>query len=199
MVTPSPKRLVRQKTKTPVFGAYVEQLRALAQEFDREIELDRGAAASTLKQLARTLGFEPSLTLKQAWQLGNGSLQGAPVFARPRCLEPYEFLSTKKMLNERAGLERRAPQYKGYKEPQARDRRIRPGWYDPGWVPFASFEGATMLLIEDHAPSVKGRVGQIIAFTHDPDRMTYVAEGFPALLEESLKMFKEWRDDLLEE
>ena len=191
MATPTPKHRPSGKQVAPTpFATHVQKVRNLAQTVDRDLTLARGATASALKQMARKLGFQPGEALKQAWTLGNGSDEGAPLFARPGFLSTYEFLSIDQMLAERAGIERRAPQYKDYEEPEARDRRIRPGWYHAGWVPFASLAGATMLLIEDHSPSAKGATGQIIAFTHDPDEMSWVARDFASLLKGSLQVFK---------
>jgi cell wall assembly regulator SMI1 len=102
-------------------------------------------------------------------------------------------------IKERAGFERRAPRYAGYQESRPRDARISPGWYQPGWLPFATFGGATLVLLVDASPGPGGRVGQVIAFTHDPDEMTYVAPSFSEFLQASLQWLEARPQDLLEE
>lgn len=58
---------------------------------------------------------------------------------RPGFVTGYEFLSVAAARKRRATLAKLAPQYKGYEDPEPRDRRIQPGWFLPGWVPFAEF------------------------------------------------------------
>jgi cell wall assembly regulator SMI1 len=106
--------------------------------------------------------------------------------SRPGFLTGYDFLPLVAALGERDGLRRRAPNYEGYVETGARDRRIRPGWFHDGWPPFAGFGGGTLLLIQDYSPAAPGNVGQIIAFAHDPDEISYVATDFQNFLRASL-------------
>ena len=98
---------------------------------------------------------------------------------------------------ERAGFAKRAPRYADYEEESPRDRRILPGWYQPGWLPFASFGGASLVLLVDASPAPPGRSGQLIAFTHDPDEITYVAGSFSAYLAASLAWFEKKPEELL--
>lgn len=54
-------------------------------------------------------------------------------------------------------------------------------------LPFAEFGGGSLRLLVDLAPSARGTSGQVIAFTHDPDEMTFVADSFDAFLARSLR------------
>ena len=54
-----------------------------------------------------------------------------------------------------------------------------------------------ILLIADHSPS--GQCGQIIAFSHDPDTISYVCTDFATLLEQSLATIREHPEDCLPE
>ena len=91
-----------------------------------------------------------------------------------------------------------APQYEGYVEEKPRDQRIRPGWFHDGWLPFAGFGGGILLLIQDYSPTEEGNIGQIIAFTHDPDEISYVAPDFQTFLHHSLSSIKEDPEEFLE-
>ena len=93
----------------------------------------------------------------------------------------------------------RAPQYDGYEQEQPRDPRICSGWYQAGWLPFAAFSVPDMLLIADHSPSASRQCGQIIAFSHDPDTISYVCADFAMLLEQSLATIREHPEDCLPE
>lgn len=132
--------------------------RALGKPFDNEISLEAGITPGVLARAIQKLGFEPGQALQQAWRYGDGSRSWARVFAAPDQLTAYEFLSVKKILEQQARMKCRAPQYHGYEELSARDPRIRGGWYNPGWLPFGSLDGATMLLIEDHTPLTEGEI-----------------------------------------
>lgn len=179
------------------FRAYAKALDALFHAHELTLSWNRAAPAKQLHQVEQTIGHELPKALASVWATANGTKRDEPVFARPGYLTPYTLLSTMKALAERDGLERRAPRYAEYVEPSRRDRRIAPGWFQPGWLPFASFSGATMLLIIDFSPSARGAMGQVIAFTHDPDEMSYVAPSFDHFLRASLKFFKAEADELL--
>jgi cell wall assembly regulator SMI1 len=171
------------------FEAYLKKLKLLYAQQERSLVLQRGASATALQQVEKKLGSKLDPGLKAAWKCANGNSTSDynVVFARHGFLTGYQFLSTKKALAERAGMQRRAPQYSGYVEETKRDTRIQDQWFAPGWLPFASFGGATLLLIQDHSPTKKGKVGQIIAFTHDPDEISYVAKDFATFLKLSMR------------
>ena len=80
----------------------------------------------------------------------------------------------------------RARHYQGYEQPETRDERIAAGWFEEGWLPFASFAEGTLCLIADYSRAAADP-GQIIAFTHDPDSIDYVCRDFPTLLMASLQ------------
>ena len=92
-----------------------------------------------------------------------------------------------------------ARQYDGYEQEQPRDPRICSGWYQAGWLPFAAFSAPDLLLIADHSPTASGQCGQIIAFSHDPDTISYVCTDFATLLEQSLATIREHPEDCLPE
>ena len=103
-------------------------------------------------------------------------------------MSEYDLLSVAETLEQRRSMQEQSPGYADYEDPEPRDPRIRPGWFQEGWLPFAGWEGGTLLLIQDYSPAEGGQVGQIIAFTHDPDEMTYIAASLPELLVGSLAM-----------
>jgi cell wall assembly regulator SMI1 len=137
-----------------------------------------------LDSLEEQCGVHLPTELRAAWTAANGA--DAIIFARPGYLTGYNFLSVAEALEERESMKDRAPGYVGYIEPKPRDSRIRAGWFQPGWLPFGNFGGGTLLLILDLAPAESGSMGQVIAFTHDPDRIDYVAPTFERFLGASL-------------
>lgn len=132
------------------------------------------------------------------WRIADGSEPYNPMFARPGYITGYDLLSTCDALAEREFMRRRAHQYDGYEEDEPRDARIAPGWWNPRWLPFASFGAGSLLLILDLSPSALGRRGQIIAYTHDPDHIAWVAESLPELFKASADAFQADPEEFLE-
>lgn len=151
------------------------------------LKLARPASAAALDQIERKYGFGLPADLRDAFLATNGIPHDKPFFARPGFLTSYGFLSTTSALKEREGMRKRAPSYRSYVETTPRSVRIASGWYSDGWLPFAEFGGGSLLLILDFAPTARGSAGQIIAYTHDPDEISYVAPSFGRFLAMSLK------------
>lgn len=168
------------------FSHYLDRLRTVCDAHGHTLNLKPGAAEPQLEAAEAELGFPIAADVRQAWLLANGADRDVPMFMRPGYLTAYDFLNLEAAMTKRAGMADRAPRYAGYGEPESRDARIKEGWFHHGWLPFASFGGATLLLMVDHSPSEAGNSGQIIAFTHDPDQITWVAPSFEALLVASI-------------
>ena len=116
---------------------------------------------------------------------------------QPALLEPYTLLSLAGALDTHESFRGIACNYDGYEDPKPRDTRIRHGWFLEGWLPFADFGGGTLMLMANHAPSETGDIGQVIAFTYDPDEITYVARDFVAFLGLSLQTITEQPEEFL--
>ena len=71
------------------------------------------------------------------------------------------------------------------------DAGIRPDWWNPKWLPFASDGGGDSLCI-DLAPAKGGAVGQVIFHRHDAASRSIVAGDFP----EFLQLFAEHLEEL---
>jgi cell wall assembly regulator SMI1 len=181
--------------KSLAFTAYLERLEALYGKLERKLPLRPPATATALKRLEKQLGSALPPSLHAAWQTSNGSRSDTPFFARSGYLTAHDFLSVPQALEARQAMRRRAPRYKDYSEPKRRDRRIAQGWFQPGWLPFAGFGGGTLLLLVDLSPAARGSAGQVIAFTHDPDTLDYVASSFDAFLRSSATALKRYADE----
>lgn len=180
------------------FAEYIEKLQRVYSRHDAQLNLAKGNTELVLTEAELRLGLSLDPGLRAAWRLADGSDNEVRVFMRPGFLTGYDFLSLTLAERARASMERASPQYANYIEPSPRDRRIRDGWYQSGWLPFAAFGGNTLMLIQDYAPADGGKAGQIIAFTHDPDEISYVAPDFPTFLQLSLKAIKEEPEEFLE-
>jgi cell wall assembly regulator SMI1 len=181
-----------------LFPEYVKELREIYKKHDMSLALAPGCTENALKETQTLLGFPLERGLRYAWQIADGSKLGVRVFSRPGFSTGYDFLSLASALEERDSMRQVADQYEGYVEDKPRDRRIRPGWFHDGWLPFAGFGGGILLLIQDYSPAETGNMGQIIAFTHDPDKITYVAPDFHTFLEQSLSWIKNDPEEFLE-
>jgi cell wall assembly regulator SMI1 len=179
------------------FSTYIAGIRRLYTSRGIELKLARPATAAALDRMEQRYGFPLPAEFRNAFRTTNGVPHEKPVFARPGFLTSYAFLSKTSALQHRELMRKRAPTYRSYVEPQPRDPRIAPGWYSDGWLPFADFGGGTLLLILDSSPTTRGSIGQIIAYTHDPDVISYVARSFEQFLAVSLKVAQHDPDEFL--
>lgn len=182
---------------------YISSIQAVYRRYGAELALNAGASPASISSIASALSdnnthFDLDPTLAAMWSLTDGSRPYHPIFARPGFLTGYDLLSVSQAINARETQRSAAPQYDGYEEEQPRDTRIRPGWFQHGWLPFGSFGGGSMLLILDLSPSEEGTRGQVITYTHDPDQIDYVASGFSEFLSMSRQAFEEEAEELLE-
>lgn len=180
------------------FAQYLKKLEKIYAKHDVEWSAKAGATEAQLAAAERELGFALDPGLRAAWSAMNGSDDDVWVFARPEYLSSYEFLSLDAALAEHASIRQWVSKYADYEDPEPRDARIRPGWFHEGWLPFANFSGATLMLIQDYSPAAGGRVGQIISFSHDPDRITYVAADFADYLKRSMSTIQGDPEEFLE-
>jgi cell wall assembly regulator SMI1 len=180
------------------FATYLAGLRRLYASNGVELKLGRPATVAAIGRLQRRYGFRLPTELRNAFRTSDGAPGEKPVFAQPDSLTSYAFLSTTSALARREAMRKRAPNYRGYVQEEPRDARIAPGWFSDGWLPFADFGGGSLLLILDSSPAKRGAVGQIIAFTHDPDEISYVARSFEHFLAASLKAAKEDPEEFLQ-
>lgn len=171
--------------------AFLAGIRNVYDQEEAEFVAHPGASDEAIDEYKRAVELSPSSTLLALWKAADGT--DSTLLCRPGFLTGYDLLSLQGSLRYRAAMEQRAPRYGDYQGPESRlprDRRIRAGWFHAGWLPFASFGGSTLLLIEDHSPSEEGRFGQIIGFVHDPDEMVYVADSLSELLELTLPQIR---------
>lgn len=185
------------------FAVYLKAIEKLYAKADRALTLQKPASARSLRDLEAELEAPLPTELRAAWERGDGSADYANVFARPGYLTGYELLSVAGARKERESMRKRAPRYAAakYEEQKPRDPRIRPGWFAPGWLPFGEFGGGSLLLLVDlsPAPKGKGKAGQVIAFTHDPDHISFVETSFEKFLTASSKAFAKYASELIEE
>jgi cell wall assembly regulator SMI1 len=169
------------------FKQYIEELSKLYAVAGAALRLSPGSSNAALDLTESELGFALDESIRGAWLEADGGHEWCPIFARPDYLTGYDFLSIEQALRARTNMRSRSPNYEGYEAPEPRDTRIKPGWFQDGWLPFGSFSGSTLLLIQDYSPSDIGQRGQIIAFNHDPDTIEYVTSSFASLLAASIK------------
>jgi cell wall assembly regulator SMI1 len=63
------------------------------------------------------------------------------------------------------------------------DAGVRPEFWNPGWIPFATNDAGDYLLL-DMSPARGGRVGQIIEWRHDTNERRIAAPSLEALLKQ---------------
>jgi cell wall assembly regulator SMI1 len=180
------------------FATYIKGIQRLYTSRGIDLMLSRPATAAAIARMERRSGFSLPAELRNAFLTTNGIPDEKPCFARPGFLTSYGFLSATSALENREAMRKRAPKYGGYVERNPRDGRIAPGWYSDGWLPFADFGGGSLLLMVDSSPTIRGTPGQVIAYTHDPDEISYVAQSFEHFLARSLKAAQADPDEFLQ-
>jgi len=178
---------------------YLQALSALYANVNQTFALNNGLSNSALDEAEKQLGFTLAPPLRELWGFANGGNEWITVFARKDYFCRYDFLSLASSLKYRDRMKKQAQHYVGYHEPEVRDPKIQSGWYQEGWLPFAQFGGGTLLLIADHSPSALGQMGQVIAYTHDPDMMDFICPNLSQFFEQSLAQIRLYPDELLED
>lgn len=178
---------------------YLQALSALYANVNQTFALNHGLSNSALDEAEKQLGFTLAPPLRELWGYANGGNEWSTVFARKDYFCRYDFLSLASSLKYRDRMQKQAQHYVGYHEPEVRDPKIQSGWYQEGWLPFAQFGGGTLLLIADHSPSALGQIGQVIAYTHDPDMMDFICPNLSQFFEQSLAQISLYPDELIED
>ncbi|ABX51424.1 SMI1/KNR4 family protein [Shewanella sp. SP1S1-7] len=178
---------------------YLQALNALYANVNQTFALNHGLSNSALDEAEKQLGFTLAPPLRELWGYANGGNEWSTVFARKDYFCRYDFLSLASSLKYRDRMQKQAQHYVGYHEPEVRDPKIQSGWYQEGWLPFAQFGGGTLLLIADHSPSALGQMGQVIAYTHDPDMMDFICPNLSQFFEQSLAQISLYPDELIED
>lgn len=81
----------------------------------------------------------------------------------------------KKYFQNRDALLSEFPDYFTEQEiAQMADSRIKPYLFNKSWFPFAQYCDSCYLML-DFDPDCDGKSGQIICYSHDPDKVVYVA------------------------
>ncbi|EHC07258.1 Cell wall assembly/cell proliferation coordinating protein, KNR4-like [Shewanella baltica OS625] len=178
---------------------YLQALNALYANVNQTFALNHGLSNSALDEAEKQLGFTLAPPLRELWGYANGGNEWSTVFARKDYFCRYDFLSLASSLKYRDRMQKQAQHYVGYHEPEVRDPKIQSGWYQEGWLPFAQFGGGTLLLIADHSPSALGQMGQVLAYTHDPDMMDFICPNLSQFFEQSLAQISLYPDELIED
>jgi cell wall assembly regulator SMI1 len=94
----------------------------------------------------------------------------------------YYLFSVKEMLNSRDSLDYSV---KDLREEGFQSNKIRKGKVKTQWLHFAdcSNNGGSSQLYIDFSPSVRGRIGQVVQYCHDPDELNVIADSFDEYLE----------------
>jgi cell wall assembly regulator SMI1 len=145
------------------------------------------ATINQISALENKTGILVSGGLRELWLLTNGAQYrryGTPAFGvytdEPT---PCGFLSTEQSVE--AWQELVQWSIANFEQGTPRDTRIKSGWANPKWLPFATFNGYGTVVFYDTDPNKGGQTGQIIAYQHDPDAIYLVANSFDEFFEKS--------------
>jgi cell wall assembly regulator SMI1 len=136
--------------------------------------------------------------LAALWRITQGSSDAdpQPMFQRPGFLDALDLLAPWQARHQAKNMRNRAQRMWDLAGPASTDERLTGRWWEPGWLPFASFHGDIVLLV-DAAPGPKGQAGQVIAFVHDPDQMQWIAPSFADYLQASADSIDADRQEFL--
>ena len=165
----------------------------LWKRIDKALKLNRAVKPSLQKpateaQIAKceeALGIAFPPALRASFRVHNGQKVGAESLFPDDFADlgaAFSLLSVEDVINEWRvwkGLVDAGEFTKNKGQP---DAGIRPDWWNPKWLPFASDGGGDSLCI-DLAPAKGGAVGQVILHRHDGASRSKVAGDFPAFLQ----------------
>jgi cell wall assembly regulator SMI1 len=169
------------------FSSYLSRIKKIYAEMELDLIVNPGAKEAIISSFEESFGHKLDPDLRKVWLTIDGSEDfTSPLFCRPGYYTGLSLLPISKASTILNSLVKAAPNYNGYKESKPRDPRIDENWFPAGWLPFASFGGSTILLMQDYSPSSLGKIGQVISYTHDPDGINFIAESFSEFLDASL-------------
>lgn len=176
---------------------YLVHLRAVYQALELPLTLMPAATEQELSTLAQALG-PIDAHLAALWRITQGSdpNNAQPMFQRPGFVDKLDFLTPAQALKQAQSMQKRAQRMWDLAGPASEDERLTDRWWQTGWLPFASFYGDIVLLL-DHRPGPLGRAGQVIAFVHDPDQMHWIAPSLPEFFQASAHSIDQDREDFL--
>jgi cell wall assembly regulator SMI1 len=171
-----------EQPMTDAVAEHVERLRTILASVEIPFVPAPGASAAEIAAVEHRVGIEFDDDLRSFWQFANGAfkrqrwfavqtdeLTGCYPVSLPKAVEAWGWFEVHDPARD---IER-----SDEGEPPPRDPRIRPLLlHQRGWFPVAEFNGFSTAVNFDADPSPAGRHGQIIAFQHDPDAITY--DGF---------------------
>lgn len=189
---------------TPELQTEIERLQAFYETHNVPFTPAAPASLEALHQLEAQTGVKLDRNLRDLWLYSNGSGRAAwfasPVAADVSKVENDEeifhltFMSLEELyelrrIHNQSQFQDDIPDYDEEDYPEewaAWDKRIQTGFLEHSrWLPFAQWGGWTVKLCFDAAPTSQGRVGQIIAYLHDPDMMYYIADDFISFFRQS--------------
>ncbi len=176
---------------------YLAHLRAVYEAFELPFELIPPASEQELAAIQQELGpVEPDLAA--LWRMTRGSSADCPqpFFQRPGFIDSLDFLTPPQALDQARSMQARAQRMWDMAGPASTDKRLTGHWWEQDWLPFASFYGDIVLLIDNH-PGPEGQAGQVIAYVHDPDKMSWIAPSFAEYLRAAAASIDEDREEFL--
>lgn len=139
------------------------------------------ATQEQISELETITGIPIAGGLRELWLLTNGAQYrkyGTPAFGvYTNGAIPCDFLSIQESIKAWRDVQWEED-FDGYQQESPRDPRIKTGWSNSRWLPFAQFNGYGTVVYYDLDPGIDGQVGQIIAYQHDPDAIYLVANSF---------------------
>lgn len=174
---------------------YLQHLQAVYAEYHLPFERKRSATEADLAELTTALGpLDPALAA--LWRMTEGGEDEQPMFQRPGFVDALEFLTPRQALAQARSMAKRAQRMWDLAGPASTDKRLTGHWWHAGWLPFASFYGDIVLLVDRH-PGAEGTAGQVIAYVHDPDEMQWIAPSFEAYLQAAADSIDQDREEFL--
>lgn len=155
----------------------------------------KGATANELEAFEQDFAITLPAEFKELYQHKNGSHYPFDLFYttfETMCAMPFYMLSLpeirkcKKYFCNESKLMSEAGDFFSQADIDRLDKRIKPYIFHQRWIPFAQMAGGSLYLMLDFDPAREGRLGQIIAYIHDPDFIYYVCGDIRDLLENTL-------------
>ena len=176
------------------FQTYFDKWSGIVKEEKIILPEVKKATEDEIKQVMDTFNNIPQLLIDW-WDTANGTKVDVPFLgAFSDEFTPCHFYSIEQSLCFLDYLRNEEDEWGEYPQKTQRDLRIKDGWLNANWLPFAGYNGMSTMVMVDNDPATKGSIGQIIVYQHDPDAIYYVADNITEFYKKSLTLLKENAD-----
>jgi len=145
---------------------------------DQFAALEPGADAAAVKKAEQAMSCELPKDVAESYRIHDGMRAGVGPL-----IDDWRLLSLAMMVKEWQGLKKVADAGTFADMDAKPDVQIKPGWWNPRWIPICSNNSGDFLCV-DLDPQRTGKSGQIITYLHADPARKLTAKNLTSLLKQ---------------